>query len=124
MCYFLIEYAVYNCTHQYPLQKHWVACNRQACTLSRNHQRTQHDCLRTCQQQALPDVDLVLPGNSHPVPCNPCLNLPAVPGNGASALYIHHNGYISEAGDSDTASESESGSEVESVSESGEESEA
>ncbi|OCH92450.1 hypothetical protein OBBRIDRAFT_833366 [Obba rivulosa] len=107
MCRYVVEFAEYSCHHQYPLRRHMVDCNRSWCALSGSHSRVPHDHTR-CATQMNPDLNLIMPGNSHPQPCNPCRGLPAIPGNGASATHTDQNGFTSDDSDSDDSGDPES----------------
>ncbi|EPQ56607.1 hypothetical protein GLOTRDRAFT_39420 [Gloeophyllum trabeum ATCC 11539] len=51
MCYKIIQYVEYRCSHQYPTREQIVDCNSRNCRLSSLHRSDAHDCPSICRQE-------------------------------------------------------------------------
>ncbi|KZT07394.1 uncharacterized protein LAESUDRAFT_698678 [Laetiporus sulphureus 93-53] len=70
MCYHLMTYVQYSCEHHYPDQRHYIDCNSQKCTNSKQHRDTEHNCAAECEAIMLPDQHLIM--TRRPEPCHVC----------------------------------------------------
>ncbi|KAH7922594.1 hypothetical protein BV22DRAFT_1017002 [Leucogyrophana mollusca] len=68
MCYNIVQYVEYDCSHQSPTRRQTVDCNDSNCRFSGFHQTTEHNCSETCAQSMLPDQGLVMDATSGPCP--------------------------------------------------------
>ncbi|OCH89015.1 hypothetical protein OBBRIDRAFT_779112, partial [Obba rivulosa] len=92
MCYHLCTFSEFGCGHTYPLHRQFIDCHRPRCIFSRNHLEEEHDCATGCILEMHHDANIVMPEDLHAQPCNLCLGIPALPGNGAGALHADQNG--------------------------------
>lgn len=78
MCYHLVTYIEYECSHQVLDRRHYIDCNTWTCRLSRFHNPTEHDCAAECTETILPDQSIIMEGRRRP--CDTCLGIiPAAP---------------------------------------------
>ncbi|KAN0088811.1 hypothetical protein V8E55_005868 [Tylopilus felleus] len=59
MCYIIIQYHEFGCTHVVFAKQQKVDCNNMYCPFSAMHQTEAHDCATTCKQAMLPDQSIV-----------------------------------------------------------------
>ncbi|KAH9928766.1 hypothetical protein B0H21DRAFT_762456 [Amylocystis lapponica] len=60
MCYHIVTFVEYGCTHKYPKERHYIDCNTTRCRLSSFHRRDAHRCLEICVDMMLPDTGLIM----------------------------------------------------------------
>ncbi|KII87263.1 hypothetical protein PLICRDRAFT_112868 [Plicaturopsis crispa FD-325 SS-3] len=71
MCYTVVQYVEYSCSHRYPTRRQRVDCNSRTCKISDRHNTEPHDCSETCQQRLLPDQGLIM--DTKRESCSVCL---------------------------------------------------
>ncbi|KAG2123889.1 hypothetical protein BD769DRAFT_227132 [Suillus cothurnatus] len=70
MCYKIIQYAEYSCSHQTVTRQQVVDCRSRDCRFSPSHQTGAHSCGSTCSQTMLPDQGLIMEQFNNP--CRRC----------------------------------------------------
>ncbi|TFK39438.1 hypothetical protein BDQ12DRAFT_56237 [Crucibulum laeve] len=70
MCYALILYDQYSCTHQIMTKRQKMDCRKEYCGISENHTFAPHNCSETCARRMEPERSMV--SNTVPRPCDKC----------------------------------------------------
>ncbi|KAG1780789.1 hypothetical protein EV702DRAFT_1075701 [Suillus placidus] len=68
MCYKIIQYAEYSCSHQTVTRQQVVDCRKRDCRFSPSHQTGMHTCGSTCSQMSVSCLT-TLTANSRPPEC-------------------------------------------------------
>ncbi|KAH9952173.1 hypothetical protein B0H21DRAFT_716072 [Amylocystis lapponica] len=61
MCYHIVTFVEYSCTHRSRTGRHYIDCNTAHCRLSRFHRRDAHRCVELCYDMYVrSNLDVVL----------------------------------------------------------------
>ncbi|KAL6299507.1 hypothetical protein BKA93DRAFT_805987 [Sparassis latifolia] len=97
MCYHIVTYVEYGCSHQVRTRRQYVDCNGANCRVSRFHMPVEHDCANECADIMLPDQHLVMTVRREQ--CNRCRGIEPSTTNGSNGSNVLNGHGESESGD-------------------------
>ncbi|EGO20747.1 hypothetical protein SERLADRAFT_399928 [Serpula lacrymans var. lacrymans S7.9] len=71
MCYNIIQYVEYACSHRFVTRRQKVDCNDKKCRFSNMHNAEEHNCINTCLQSMMAAQGLVMDTDNNS--CSGCL---------------------------------------------------